>query len=84
MKFELKYEGTQKLVLGGTSKQSSQSDLLNILFMGNPGVPSTSYCLTGLEFASSRAEPKGKANDGARRSQHVYLVKCECDYMPLF
>lgn len=62
------------------------SHVLNILFMGNPGVPSSSYCLTGPQFASSRAGPKGKANDGARRIQCVFLVKCEShlDFIVIF
>ena len=42
------------------------------------------YCLAGAQFASTRAEPKGKASDGAGRSQCVYLVKSECDCMSLF
>lgn len=58
------------------------SDLLTILSMGNQGLPSTSSCLAGSQFASSRAESKGKTNDGAR-SQGVNLIKCECNYMSL-
>ena len=48
------------------------------------GVPSTSYCLVGSQFTSTRAEPKGKASDGAGRSQCVFLVKCKCDCISLF
>lgn len=59
-----------------------ESDLLAKLLLGSQGLPSTSFCLAGLQFASSQAESKGKTNDGAR-SQHVNLIKCECDYLSL-